>query len=430
MSTFRAVTVTSLGNAVAPAIGLLTAPILAQALGVVGRGELAAATAPLLLLSNAATLGLPTALTFYTSKRRPKEAQVLSLTLVFLGAAGIVSSFVVWLLREALSAGDPELADLIALAGIAIAPALVLAGLRGLALGMQRWTLVTIEKLLGSFIRLAAILVAWSGGYLDLFVATVILSATTFVGVLVYPALAFRRDRDSRPASGEAASVRAMFSYGSRVWLGSLTGILLIRLSQVLMVPLSGPYELGLFSVATTIAEAALIFNAAISTVVFSQESRDSDPTRLASLTRMSTLVTSVVAVAIAAASVWAVPTFFGSGFADALPSLFILLVAVVLGNPGSVAGQGLNARHRPGLRSLSLAIALVANLAFTVVLVPTLGSLGAAIAQVIGNVVAGALNLYWLRSRFGLRPADFVFIRRSDATSILAKLHRRKRGE
>ena len=46
-----------------------------------------------------------------------------------------------------------------------------------------------------------------------------------------------------------------------------------------------------------------------------------------------------------------------------------ILIMAIVLGNPGSVAGAGLSARGRPGLRSLSLGIAAAANVVAIVVL-------------------------------------------------------------
>lgn len=411
---------------IAPAVGLLTAPMLALSLGVAGRGELAAATAPLLLASNAATLGLPSAITYFTSRRAPREARMIAVSLILLGAAGLVSTTLIMLLSPVLAAGDQDLARLITLASLAVTPALILAGLRALALGLQRWWMVTAEKLTSSIVRLAALGALWIVGSLDIVSATIIVSLTTFIGVVVYFALPFGGQRD-RPRSQTAHSSRTVVSYGVRIWLGSLSGILLIRISQTLMVPLSGTYELGLFAVAVTISEAALIFNAAVSTVIFSTESRESDAKRLADTTRVSTIVTLVLAVAIALVSIWAIPFFFGESFAPALPSLWVLLAAVVLGNPGSIAGQGLNARHRPGLRSASLAIALVANVGMMFLLVPPLGSLGAATAQLGANVVAGGLNLFWLKRKFGLPVKDFVLTRRTDF-ELLAnamRLHR-----
>ena len=54
----RGVAISTFGNLIAPAAGLITAPILAQSLGVVGRGDVAAATTPLLLATSVLTLGL------------------------------------------------------------------------------------------------------------------------------------------------------------------------------------------------------------------------------------------------------------------------------------------------------------------------------------------------------------------------------------
>ncbi|MGW9586188.1 oligosaccharide flippase family protein [Microbacterium sp. NPDC055455] len=427
VSTKRAVAITAVGNIIAPAVGLLTAPMLALSLGVAGRGELAAATAPLLLASNAATLGLPSAITYFTSRRAPREARMIAVSLVLLGFAGLASTTLIALLSPVLAAGDQDLAKLITLASLAVTPALILAGLRALALGLQRWWLVTSEKLTSAIIRLAALGAMWIAGSLNLISATLIMSVTTFAGIVVYFALPFGK-RTERPESDTAHSSFAVLSYGARVWLGSLSGILLIRIGQTLMVPLSGAYELGLFAVAATISEAALIFNAAVSTVVFSTESRKSDAKRLADTTRVSTIVTAVMAILIGLLSIWAVPFLFGEEFRAALPTLWVLLAAVALGNPGSIAGQGLNARHRPELRSASLAVALVANVAMMFALVPWLGSLGAATAQLGANVIAGGLNLFWLKRGFGLPVKDFLLPRRSDF-ELLAKATRLPRA-
>ena len=64
----RAVVLMSATSLLVPAAGVVTAPILAHARSVDGRGELAAALAPAALMLNAATLGLPDSLTYHIAK--------------------------------------------------------------------------------------------------------------------------------------------------------------------------------------------------------------------------------------------------------------------------------------------------------------------------------------------------------------------------
>ncbi len=65
---------TLVGNFFPPLAMLISAPILAQALGVDGRGEVAAATAPLILVITAATFGIPDAVTYVIARTPRRES--------------------------------------------------------------------------------------------------------------------------------------------------------------------------------------------------------------------------------------------------------------------------------------------------------------------------------------------------------------------
>ena len=93
---------------------------------------------------------------------------------------------------------------------------------------------------------------------------------------------------------------------------------------------------------------------------------------------------------------------------------------------PGSVAGAGLSARRRPELRSLSMVVALVVSTGALVLLAPAAGAVGAAWATLIGNVIAGGLNLVHCRRLYGLNPVDFLVPRRGDLAVLLRPLRRR----
>jgi O-antigen/teichoic acid export membrane protein len=180
------------------------------------------------------------------------------------------------------------------------------------------------------------------------------------------------------------------------------------RLDQLLITPLAGVYELGLYAVAAAVGEVIQLLNVSIRDVIFTVESESPNDERAAQAARVSTLMTLALGGALAAVSPWAVPFFFGADFADAVPLTMLLTLASVLGNPGSVAGAVLSGRGRPGLRSLSLAIGVVVNVVAVIVLVPPMGALGAALATLIATVFAGNnLNVVWLRLFYHLRMSD-----------------------
>jgi O-antigen/teichoic acid export membrane protein len=162
------------------------------------------------------------------------------------------------------------------------------------------------------------------------------------------------------------------------------------------------------------VSEVILVFNSAVRDVIFSLESSSLNLDRLGKASRVPTLVTSSLAFTVGVLSVWGIPWLFGDAFSPAVGPTLILLLAIVLGNPGSVAGAGLSARGRPELRSVSLLIAVVVNVALVIALVPPLGACGAAWATLAGNVVAGGMNIIFLRIYLGIPVVIFLGIRKT----------------
>jgi O-antigen/teichoic acid export membrane protein len=313
-----------------------------------------------------------------------------------------------------LAGGDTEIASLLRAAGLFLAPALLVAGLRGLASGMDAWTLIAWERTLGALLRVSLIVGFAVAGNLTVAAGTLIISGTTVGGAIAYVAL-FARVRRTDGLGNDPREVPKFGRYALRIWTGSLAGIVLARLDQLLITPMAGVDELGLYVVAVSIAEVILVFNSAVRDVVFAAEAADANVLRLGVASRVSTIYTAVAGVAIAGSSAWFVPTLFGKEFEAAVPTLLVLIAAVVIGNPGSVAGIGLSARNRPGLRSWSLTAAVLVNLAVVALLVPVFGALGAAVATLIGSIVSAYLNIVWLRFKFNIPASTFLRIRGSD---------------
>ena len=129
----------------------------------------------------------------------------------------------------------------------------------------------------------------------------------------------------------------------------------------------------------------------------------------------ISNLLTAVAALGVALLSLLFFETLFGPEFLPALPLTMVLLFAVVLGNHGSIAGIGLSARGRPGLRSAAESLGLVVNVMLVLALVPPLGAMGAAVATVVGGVAAAIWNLSMLNRVYGVPWLSMLGVRRSD---------------
>jgi O-antigen/teichoic acid export membrane protein len=419
----RGVVLSTLGNLFPPLAGLVSAPILAQSLGVVGRGEVAAATAPLFLALVGLTLGLPEGLTYFVARNQGHPSRLLQKGLLLLSGVGIIGTALVILAAPVLSGRNDALSGLIIVASFALVPSLLLGGLRGFAAGRQSWGLIAIERLVSSSFRLGLILYLALTNTLNPLNATISIAVSTFAGIVVYVGLLLKKQRSRKALSIEPAP---LLGFGLRVWVGALSGVLLARLDQALMTPLAGAYELGIYAVAVSLGEVALVFNRAVRDVVFSVESSERNDERLGSASRISTLLTALGTCFIGLACFWGIPTLFGVDFTPAIPVTLLLLVAVFLGNPGSVAGAGLSARGRPGLRSTSLLIAVTLNILVIFLLVPAFGAMGAALATLLGNVVAGYMNIFWLWKIFRIPPKVFLGIRKSDLELCMILVRRR----
>ena len=411
-----------LSNSILPLSSLIAAPILAQTLGTSGRGTVAAAVAPLALGVTVGTVGLPDALTYVIASGRDVSRRQKVMLGTALVAAGFALTAFFWFTSPFLSAGDKLLQNLIVIAAFCLPLSGVLAAFRAVAAGRGAWRLVALERFLSGLFRVASLLVLLLTGSLTVVTATIAIAGTYVVGLLAYFGRWPRNRRGVHPQKADGALIG---SYAVRVWIGSLSGILLARLDQTLVLPLSEAKALGLYVVAVNISETTLIFNYAVRDVLFTRQSENVDSAALALSSRISTIVTTVAASAVGAVAPLVVPVLFGASFAASVPVIWLLLLGIVLGNPGSIAGAGLSARGRPGLRSRSLLLACVANIACLLIFVPTLGAIGAALATLVGNALSGAMNVVWLKIYFGVSVRSFYIPRQSDLLTLRSSVRR-----
>lgn len=406
----------AVGNMMAPLASFASAPILAQALGVSERGELAAATAPFLFASIAATVGIPEAITFFTARKTGGAALVWR-SIPLLAVVSVLAAIAVYFAAPLIAADEPRLTLLIQASGVSLLPTAILAALRGAAAGHGDWAAVRNERIIGAVARLAPIAVLASFGLLTVTSASVIVVLSPLIGVLAF--IRLRR----HPRTELSVSQRQMLGYGWRVWIGSLSGILLSRLDQILLNPLAGSKELGLYVVAVNISDVTLIVMTTVTSIMFTQDAKERDDAVLAKTARLTFVTMMLVTVVVGASLPLWVGPFFGQGFEDSVPAAWVMLATYTLTAPGVVAGTALGARGHPGSRSTSLIVAVAVNCVAVIMLAPLLGALGTALATLVGNGTAASLNLYFLRNRLGVDIRQFHKVRPREVRELGALL-------
>jgi len=412
----RNMLLTAVSNFVVPLSALITAPILAHALGVDGRGALAGATAPLMLFTTVAMFGIPEAATYWVAKRPGQLRSILRKSFWILTAGGLIATVIAVSLASVIADGNTDFAVLLGITSLAIFPSVILGSFRGVAAGLHQWNLVNAERYVGALLRLAAIVLLASLGRLTPATAIAIVAASPIVAALVY----LRLDSRLRAApSDQPFPAINLLGYGVRIWIGASSGILLSRIDQVLLTPLSNTFQLGLYAAAVTVSEAALLANNAVRDVTLSADATDSANNRIATSARISFAVSILVGALLCLSMPLWFNVVFGAEFQDAIPVTQVLIFAAVVGVPGSVAGAGLSARGRPGLRSMSLVGAAAVNVVLLLLWVPSWGAMGAAAATLVGNVVASNSNLVFMKIYFQVRITEFYIIRFSDLLKL-----------
>jgi O-antigen/teichoic acid export membrane protein len=181
------------------------------------------------------------------------------------------------------------------------------------------------------------------------------------------------------------ALARRMAAYGTRGQVGGLMLQLNLRLDFVILSALTGPAVVGVYAVGSKFAELIKVGTLALGYVLYPQFAREL-PDRAAKRARRliprAAMLSAAAAVPLFLAAGVIIGFMYGKAFHGAiLPARIILAGLVVDGIAGVVTGF-LYGVGRPGLNSWALGAGLVFTVLLDVLLIPPMGSTGAAIAS------------------------------------------------
>jgi O-antigen/teichoic acid export membrane protein len=374
--------------------------IVARALGPEMRGDYAAVTAWFGVALMVGGMGQPAALCFHVAHDPGNARGYVATSRAMMLVTGTVAMAGGIMLAPLLAHGDAELtmAYRIAFATsiVAFVGASYTFSLQ--ATNLHWWNMVRVSQ---PVLSLAFLVLLWRLRLLTLTAALIILALT----MLLQLCWAYYRCRsaDLVPGHAQARLVPPLVRYGAAQIAALTPAALNADLDQLVLSQAVRPATLGLYAIAVSCSVLPIPLVSAIGNVAFP---------RLASRQRVDDLVRRmqwlcVLGSACGAAGAlvpldliapWLIPRVFGSGYAGAVPLLWILSPAGVFLACNQVTGDVLRGRKRPQVVAQAEGLAAVFTLILLAALVPFIGVYGAAIASTVAYGVALVIMLISLR--------------------------------
>lgn len=304
------------------ALSVLSAPMLAMALGASGRGQLAAAFAAIQVMGFVAFLGLPRGVAVQDSR----EASASRQAVVLVGALGILSALACFAAAEILSGGDAWVAGAIRIASVVLA----LTGVY--QIGVERLLLTSrlgvynLSRVFNVILPSLGYIVAFLLGALTLELAFVISLIGQLAGSLVGVVSSFgvlaRTDAKKTP-----------WRFSLSMWSSTVVDGVAWRMDQVVLAIFASSATLGIYAVASTVANASGGLTQALNTVLYgrfavSEEGGSARTGRVRLIALVSSCVTSTAVIT--AIGLWQ-EQLLGPTYGGLMVPLVLLCIAQAL---------------------------------------------------------------------------------------------------
>lgn len=404
--------------------GMLTGIIVARALGPAGQGYAAYILLVFNLLGTFGHLGIISAAPYFQKKSAFERRDVFStnlntIALITLGLSiGVVMAYLFF----------GVLADYDALY---ITLGIILMGLTLFVELFQNW-LVADERiiennragLISFFIKSGAILLLWISGLLT--PLTFVLVNAISLSIWLIQLLFKVHEGFSFKISG--AILKAEYLYGSVAWTASLFAFLHYRLDQFMIKAYLGVKELGVYTIAVTIAELLFLLpmaiHSALSGRLFNADDEAQGRHVVAKTFRLSMLICFLLCF-VGAAGSFLIPFVYGKAYQGGTAIMLILLPGILFASAPKLLSPWFFASGRPKIHLLATTISLGMNLVLNLIFIPLWGANGAAFASTISYFFYGAYYLVAMKYIDGFSLRALLLPHRSDLEMLRGLLKR-----
>lgn len=203
------------------------------------------------------------------------------------------------------------------------------------------------------------------------------------------------------------------------------------RLDMLIVYAIAGEAPAGRYAIALSVSQltsygaGAVIFAAFPRLASLSPDDSLQLTTRLARLTGTATILSCILTAAITPILI---PLFFGPGFRAAVPPALILLLGALPWSLQRLLCLSASAQERPWIYFRSFGSSLIMMVVLDLILVPRIGTTGAAIGFVLATIFGSAICVDWYRRHRGLRVRDLI-PRSGDAREVAGIIRTLARG-
>ncbi len=305
---------------------------------------------------------------------------------------------------------------MLTLAFILVPLALLEMYLEGLLLGLEQIAklgLVTVIRFSLLLVLNVVLVLAFKLG-----VWGVLLSAIAASGICVAVYSFFLRNDVKMQPGFDTRALKDALAFGLQGHVGNILHFLNLRLDVFIVSFFAGARSVGLYAVATALAELLTYFSAAFSFVLFPRTA-SSDPETARRFTpgvaRLSVFITTVAAVGLFLASRLLITFFYSEEFLPSLYPLWILLPGMISLGQAGVIYSDLGGRGKPYYSTCGALVSLLLTVGLDLWLIPRWDIIGAATASSVAYTANAAMAIYFYQRVTGTEPVALLLIRKGD---------------
>lgn len=222
------------------------------------------------------------------------------------------------------------------------------------------------------------------------------------------------------------------FRYGLIVYVGALLIFLTYRVDQLMIKNYLGTKDLGIYTVAVTLAELLLLVPLSIKTALMGRLLNTDDlktSLNISIRTIKYSMYVNTVLIVIGVMMTPLVPLLYGSAFAGAKSIIVVLFLGLFFSSVSKIGGAFLYATNHTKDHLIMTAISFSVNIIGNLLLIPRLGVMGAAYASMFSYMIYGSLYVYYFISHHGVSIQDMLIMGSEDMAIIktLLKLNSRR---
>ncbi len=406
-------------------VGLIIAVITARALGPEGRGEYNLLVLIILTMTALLNLGIPAANTFFVAQKRYAVSHLITSSTLFALVLGCVSFGLLYAAYHWGLAGYVFPTDKLTSAMVAsfVIMPIVFFNLfaQGILLGENKIKQNNYVLLLSQGFLAFSLTVLYFLNRLDVEYAITLFAASHLVSFFILLIIIARSLRTEKVTSLGLKDYRSIGAFSLTIHLGNLAQFSNYRLDAFFINYFLGTTAVGLYILASNLGEILWLLSASMASVLLPTiAAQHLQSKEIAVKASFAALLLSLIGGLFGYTfGPWLITTLFGNEFADSVGPFFLLLPGIILFSLNNVLATYMTGMGHPGLNTWIAFVSLFLTITLDIILIPTHGIKGAAIASSVSYGLSAVLSMVAFRHLTKLSISDTGKILRTMTTDV-----------